>query len=61
MGTTGKARREEHAGSRKRRGKGEGGEEKVGRWEYSVAARIGGRPVVGTEKCLEKIFKKKEL
>lgn len=50
--TTGKARSEEHAGGRRRR---MGGEEEVERWEYSIAARVGGRPVVGTEKCLEKI------
>jgi hypothetical protein len=33
-------------------------EEEFGRWEYSIAAKDGGRPVVGTKKCLEK---KKEL
>ena len=54
VGTTGNTRRKEHTGSRKRR---KWGEEDMERWEYSIAARIGGRPVVGTEKCLEKIKK----
>lgn len=45
VGTTGKARSEEDAGSRRRRTS--GGEDDIERREYSIAARVGGRPLCG--------------
>lgn len=62
LGTTGKARRLYYKSMLvgERQGGGGGERRKSGKVEkYSTSARIGGRPVVGTEKCLEE--KKKRI